>query len=101
MRKLSFEVFLKRYVVELSGAQTTNVHKLADCLCENPRMKEPMFLYALTFDKVNLRLRYTMNSNVAAEYNQLSNRYSSVKMLSLLENLSPELPEGYLKVWRS
>ena len=42
-----------------------------------------------------------MNSNVAAEYNQLSNRYSSVKMLSLLENLSPELPEGYLKVWRS
>lgn len=101
MRKLSFEVFLKRYVVELSGAQTTNVHKLADCLCENPRMKEPMFLYALTFDKVNLRLRYTMNSNVAAEYSQLSNRYSSVKMLSLLENLSPELPEGYLKVWRS
>ena len=101
MRKLSFEVFLKRYVVELSGTQTTNVHKLADCLCENPRMKEPLFLYALTFDKVNLLLRYTMNSNVAAEYNQLSNRYSSVKMLSLLENLSPELPEGYLKVWRS
>ena len=79
MRKLSFEVFLKRYVVELSGTQTTNVHKLADCLCENPRMKEPLFLYALTFDKVNLLLRYTMNSNVAAEYNQLSNRYSSVK----------------------
>lgn len=62
MRKLSFEGFLKRYVVELSGAQTTNVHKLADCLCENPRMKEPLFLYALTFDKVNLLLRYTMNS---------------------------------------
>ena len=77
MRKLSFEGFLKRYVVELSGVQTTNVHKLADCLCENPRMKEPLFLYALTFDKVNLLLRYTMNSNVAAEYNQLSNRYSS------------------------
>lgn len=61
MRKLSFEGFLKQYVVELSGVQTTNVHKLADCLCENPRMKEPLFLYALTFDKVNLLLRYTMN----------------------------------------
>ena len=51
MRKLSFEGFLKRYVVELSGVQTTNVHKLADCLCENPRMKEPLFLYALTLIK--------------------------------------------------
>ena len=49
MRKLSFEVFLKRYVVELSGTQTTNVHKLADCLCENPRMKEPLFLYDIDF----------------------------------------------------
>ena len=101
MRKLTFEGFLKQYVAELSGVQTASVHKLADCLSENPRLKEPLFLYALAFDKVDLLLRYTVNRAVAAEYEQLSNRYSLAQMLLLLENQSLELPEGYLKVWRS
>lgn len=101
MRKLTFGGFLKQYVAELSGVQTVGIHKLADCLQDNPRLKEPLYLYALAFDKVDLLLRYTVNSAVAAEYEQLSNRYSLAQMLLLLENQSPELPEGYLKVWRS
>ena len=101
MRKLTFEGFLKQYMAELSGVQTASVHKLADCMAENPRLREPLFLYALTFDKVDLLLRYTVNRAVAAEYEQLSNRYSLAQMLVLLEKQSPELPEGYLKVWRS
>ena len=72
MRKLTFEGFLKQYVAELSGVQTANVHKLADCMTENPRLKEPLFLYALAFDKVDLLLRYTVSSAAAAEYEQLS-----------------------------
>ena len=48
MRKLTFEGFLKQYVAELSGVQTASVHKLAACLNENPRLKEPLFLYAQT-----------------------------------------------------
>ena len=105
MRKLTFEGFLKKYVAELAGMQTASVHKLADCLNENPRLKEPLFLYALAFNKVELLLRYTANSTIAAEiaaeYEQLSNLYSLEQMLVLLEKQSPELPEGYLKVWRS
>ena len=101
MRKLTFEGFLKQYVAELSGVQTASVHKLADCLSENPRLKEPLFLYALAFDKVDLLLRYTVTGAIVAEYEQLSNRYSLAQMLLLLEKQSPELPEGYLKVWRS
>ena len=85
MRKLTFEGFLKQYVVELSGVQTASVHKLADCMTENPRLKEPLYLYALAFDKVDLLLRYTVNRAVAAEYEQLSNRYSLAQMLLLLE----------------
>ena len=54
MRKLTFEGFLKQYVTELSGVQTASIHKLANCLHENPRLKEPLYLYALVFDKVNL-----------------------------------------------
>ena len=45
MRKLTFEGFLKKYVAELAGVQTASVHKLADCMIENPRLKEPLFLY--------------------------------------------------------
>ena len=101
MRKLTFEGFLKQYVAELAGVQTASVHKLADCLNENPRLKEPLFLYALVYDKVDLLLRYTANSTVAAEYEQLSKCYSLKQMLLLLEKQSPELPEGYLKIWRS
>lgn len=101
MRKLTFEGFLKQYVAELSGVQTVSIHKLADCLSENPRLKEPLFLYALVYNKMNLLLRHTVNSAVVAEYEQLSNRYSLVQMLLLLENQSLELPEAYLKVWRS
>lgn len=101
MRKLTFKGFLKKYVAELAGVQTASVHKLADCMTENPRLKEPLFLYALTFNKVDLLLRHTATSAVAAEYEQLSNRYSLAQMLLLLENQSHELPEGYLKVWRS
>ena len=92
---------MKQYVAELSGVQTASIHKLADCLNENPRLKEPLFLYALAYDKVDLLLHYTANSTVVAEYERLSNRYLLAKMLLLLEKQSPELPEGYLKVWRS
>jgi len=101
MRKLTFEGFLKQYVAELSGVQTASIHKLADCLSENPRLKEPLFLYALAYDKVELLLRYTANSTIAAEYEQLSNLYSREQVLALLQNQSAELSEGYLKVWRS
>ena len=78
MRKLTFEGFLKQYVAELSGVQTASIHKLANCLSENPRLKEPLFLYALAFDKVDLLLRYTVTSAVAAEYEQLSKRWRTV-----------------------
>ena len=94
MRKLTFGGFLKKYVAELSGVQTASVHKLADCMTENPRLKEPLFLYAMTCNKVDLLLRHTATSAVAAEYEQLSNRYSLAQMLLLLENQSHELPEG-------
>ena len=73
MRKLTFEGFLKQYVTELSGVQTASIHKLANCLHENPRLKEPLYLYALVFDKVNLLLRYAKDPVCLAEYERLSN----------------------------
>ena len=82
MRKLTFEGFLKQYVTELSGVQTASIHKLANCLHENPRLKEPLYLYALVFDKVNLLLRYAKDPVCLAEYERLSNRYSREQVLA-------------------
>ena len=101
MRKLTFEGFLKQYVADLSGIQTASIHKLADCLQDTPRLKEPLYLYALAYDKVDLLLRYTEDKGCLAEYERLSNCCSLEQMLAFLENQSPELPEGYRKVWRS
>ena len=101
MRKLTFEGFLKQYVAELSGVQTASIHKLANCLQENPRLKESLYLYALAFDKVSLLLRYTESKECLAEYEWLSSNYSLEQALALLQNQSAELPEGYRKVWRS
>ena len=101
VRKLTFEGFLKQYVTELSGVQTASIHKLANCLHENPRLKEPLYLYALVFDKVNLLLRYAKDPVCLAEYERLSNRYSREQVLALLQNQSAEPSAGYLKVWRS
>ena len=102
MRELTFAGFTKKYVEELSVEHTTAIYKLLrEAVTQNARLKEPLYLHALAFDKVDLLLRYTVNRAVAAEYEQLSNRYSLAQMLLLLENQSLELPEGYLKVWRS
>lgn len=100
VRKLTFEGFLKQYMVELSGVQTASVHNLADSLQKNPRLKEPLYLYALVFGKVNLLLRYTETKECHTEYERLCNLYSMEQTLVFLQNQSV-LPEGYLKVWRS
>ena len=98
--------FSNTSVIDLQKKETAraSMRKMVNHLLKKykyPRLKEPLFLYALAFDKVDLLLRYTATSAVAAEYEQLSNRYSRAQMRLLLEKQSPELPESYLKVWRS
>ena len=84
MRKLTFEGF-EAVCGRAFGVQTASIHKLADRMAENPRLKEPLFLHALAFNKVELLLRYTANSTIAAEYERLSNLYSLAQMLLFLK----------------
>ena len=73
MRKLTFERLRSSMVAELSRVQTATSIKLANRMAENLRLKEPLFLYALTFDKVELLLRYTANS---AKLRRISNSFN-------------------------
>ena len=49
MRQLSFPGFTKRYVASLSQAGTTAIYPLTrEAASENPRLREPLLLYALS-----------------------------------------------------
>ena len=101
MRELTFNGFLKRYVRELSLQDTNSVYKLsAEAVKENPRLREPLFLYALFSDKMSVLMQACRNSELLAYYKPLS-KYSADEMASMLSSKSDKLAPEYHKVWRS
>lgn len=100
MRELTFRGFLTEYVHSLSKAGTTSVFALAkEAAGDNPRLLEPLLLYALASKKRDLLLR-------AASRFGLEDFYAPVVAVidgnGIETALSKKLlPEGYLKVWRS
>lgn len=46
MRRLTFKGFLESYVMELSYMGTCSISKLVNELDDNPRLREPLLLYA-------------------------------------------------------
>lgn len=102
MRKLSFAGFLKGYVRSLSLADTNNLFKLAKEAAErNPRLREPLFLYAFFTDKTDLLLRASCKYQFYDEFKRLMERYEKDSLENALRSDSAALPEGYKKVWRS
>ena len=98
MRKLSFLGFLKQYLPTLSGTDSLNLRKLM-CLSETvPRLREPLFLYALEADKVPVMER---SAGVDSCFSVWCRTYTKLGMRDMLEADAPELPEGFRKVWRS
>ena len=101
MRELTFSGFLKRYVRELSFQDTNSVYKLsAEAVKENPRLREPLFLYALFSDKMSVLMQACRNSELLAYYEPLL-KCSANEMTSMLSSKSDKLAPEYHKVWRS
>lgn len=100
MRELTFLGFLTEYVRSLSKAGTTSVFALArEAACDNPRLREPLLLYALACGKKDILLR-------AAKRFGLEELYATPLFVIKGNNLEDViskglLPEGYQKVWRS
>ena len=102
MRKLTFRGFLTQYVRSLSAQETNSLYKLAaEASVENPRLREPLLLYALYSQKENVLLQATKEVKLHSIYQQLLSQYTVEQMTSLLEDTSPILPMEYHKVWRS
>lgn len=102
MRELTFRGFLGKYVRSLSGQNTNSLYKLAaETVNENPRLREPLFLFALYSDKMDVLLQATKDASLHAEYSRMAVQYTRDKMTKALTDSSPDLPFDYLKVWKS
>lgn len=98
MRELTFVGFLKRYLKELSINNSINLSKLAKELSDNPRLREPLFLYVVFMDKQKMIMQELINDK---EYIDFIKSYDKKNLVKLLNESNKELKEEYLKVWRS
>ena len=101
MRELTFKGFLTSYVRQLSRTDTNSLYKLAaEAASDNPRLCEPLFLYAMYSGKLTVLLQATKDAELRSVYKDMA-QYTAEQMTTLLENGSPALPNEYHKVWRS
>ena len=102
MRELTFRGFLTQYVRQLSAQETNSLYKLAaEASSNNPRLREPLFLYAVYSQKQTVLLQATKEPELRMEYHRLASLYTAESMTDLFEQASPLLPAEYHKVWKS
>jgi len=102
MRELTFLGFLTRYVRQLSFSATNGFYKLAEeAGTSNPRLREPLFLYAIYSKKETLLLQATKNTELHWYYQTMLNSHSEESISKALASHSTDLAEEYHKVWKS
>lgn len=101
MRELTFKGFLATYVRQLSQADTNSLYKLAaEAASDNPRLCEPLFLYAMYSGKLAVLLQAAKDPSLRSAYKDME-QYTVDQMTILLENGSSTLRNEYHKVWSS
>ena len=102
MRELTFKGFLAQYVKQLSKYNTNSLYKLAEeAGSDNPRLKEPLFLFALYSGKQTVLLQAAKEESLFSEYQKMFSQYNADQMTRLFEESASVLPNEYHKVWRS
>jgi len=98
MRTLTFRGFLKEYIKELSLCRSTNLTKIVNELHRNPRLREPVILYSILFDKQSILLEKIKDDDKIIV---LINKYDKDSLLNNLSNYSEDLEVEFIKVWKS
>ena len=101
MRELTFKGFLSEYVMSLAQAERGSVRVLAREAVMNVRLRAPLYLYAAVTGRGEMLLREARGTAILEEYAELSRKFDVDGLLVALKEQSAELPEEYLKVWRS
>ena len=101
MRKLTLKGYLEENVRSLSLGDTMSIFKLVQEIPNNHRIREPLFLYALSCGKIDILLRAAKDNVLQSQYLSLSQSYSWSKMLSALESRDASLDNNFHKTYRS
>lgn len=101
MRELTFGGFLKKYLVDLSGQKGENLNFLAkEADNGNPRLKEPLILYAYFCKKPETAKRQFANSSLYTEFCDFSQKFKSKQ--EAMKYLNEDKPfDNYCKVYKS
>ncbi|MBQ4092726.1 MAG: transcriptional regulator [Firmicutes bacterium] len=101
MRELTFEGFLRCYVQSLSLHGTLNMRVLArEAETENPRLREPLVLYAVLCGKDHLLWREAADTLWVELYAEWAKKYDRESLPDALER-GAEFPREFEKVWNS
>ena len=58
MRKITFNAFLKQYLLDLSGQTSLSIHKLSRLSKKNYRLMDPLLIYCLLENKMDIYYKY-------------------------------------------
>jgi len=101
MRRLTFAGYLRRYVRSLSGKETNSIFKLAKEAESNFRLREPLFLYALSVGKEDILSRAVKSNTLSAKYIEMVEKYSWDKIQNALKENDKQLDINYHKAYQS
>jgi hypothetical protein len=102
MRPLTFSGFLKSYVRALAGESTLSLKALAKRSESEPRLVEPLLLWAVAGDRSAQMARLLdEREDLQQELRTLANLKRRGRLEAALESEDPALRPEYAKVWRS
>ena len=96
---LTFKGFLKMYLAELSGMQTTNIRRLVNAAnTDTPRVAEPLFVYSVVSDKLDYLLTVSEKTWMHKDYLNLSSIYNK-QFVDVIDFLKSDFaPKRYAAV---
>lgn len=102
MRGLTFPGFLESYVRSLAGADTVALSKLVDLSASEPRLVEPMLLWAISTGRGERLFKLLDGQNaLQQDLVVLTGLQEAEALASTLAAEDPRLRPEYSKVWRS
>lgn len=101
MRRLTLKGYLEKYIHSLSFNSTNSIFKLAKEIPDNFRLREPLFLYALSVGKTDILLKAVKDEKLKYQYLQMAQSYTWDDMLYALESKDDSLDREYHKIYQS
>ena len=100
MKGLTFKGFITQHVKTLSNENTISIFKLAkEASTTNPKLVEPLLLYAATVGKTKMLLSATKNTALNEHYQKIINKYlNGVETGTIQERIS-SMPHKYKTVY--